>query len=373
MSTSPKAKKQKVQKVHRDSDFPVLQNDLIFRVIRGEIVEKTPVWIMRQAGRYLPEFRLVRAEHDFFKVCQTPELACQVTLQPIDRFPGLLDASIIFSDILVVPQAMGMEVQMIPGKGPHFPEPLVGPEDLNRLIPAPVDVDSTLSYVYHAITLTRTKLDGRVPLFGFVGAPWTLMAYMIEGGGSKTLSKAKTWLFKHEKSSLELLQRITDVVIAFLIGQAKAGAQLLQVFESWGGELSPADFAKFSLPFLKQIAVKVKKALREIDLNVPMAIFARGSHYALDDLEKTSYDIVSLDWTISPVQARKALKTKTLQGNADPSLLYGEPETIRKVAGEMVKAFGKERYIANLGHGMLPDHDPEHLRAYLEAIRDFSS
>ena len=153
-------------------------------------------------------------------------MACEVTLQPIDRYEGLLDASIIFSDILVVPQAMGLEVQMIPGKGPHFPEPLVVPEDMNRLVPAPVDVDNSLSYVYDAITLTRTKLGGRVPLFGFVGAPWTLMAYMIEGGGSKTLSKAKTWLFKHENSSLELLQRITDVVIAFLIGQAKAGAQV---------------------------------------------------------------------------------------------------------------------------------------------------
>ena len=167
-------------------------------------------------------------------MCRTPELACEVTLQPIDRYAGLLDASIIFSDILVVPQAMGLEVQMIPGKGPHFPEPLVGPEDLARLAPAPVDVDASLSYVYDAITLTRTKLDGRVPLFGFVGGPWTLMAYMIEGGGSKTLSKAKTWLFKHEKTSLELLQRITDVVVAFLVGQAKAGAQVKRLhFHTW--------------------------------------------------------------------------------------------------------------------------------------------
>jgi uroporphyrinogen decarboxylase len=238
MSTSPVSKKQRSNRpVLRDGDFPPLKNDLILKVIRGEPVSKTPVWIMRQAGRYLPgiwspcgliiiEFRKARAENDFFKVCRTPELACAVTLQPIDRYAGLLDASIIFSDILVVPQAMGLEVQMIPGKGPHFPEPLSKPEDVKRLLPSPIDVDTSLSYVYDAITLTRTKLDGRVPLFGFVGAPWTLMAYMIEGGGSKTLSKAKTWLFNHPKESHELLQRITDVVIDFLIGQAKAGAQV---------------------------------------------------------------------------------------------------------------------------------------------------
>ena len=222
MSHSPVLKKVKI-----DHKFPKLQNDLIFRVLRGEPVEKTPVWIMRQAGRYLPEFRKVREEFDFFTVCRTPELACQVTLQPIDRYAGLLDASIIFCDILVIPQAMGLEVLMVPGKGPHFPAPLVTPADMDRLFPAPIDVDSSLSYVYEAITLTRKKLNGRVPLFGFIGAPWTLMAYMIEGGGSKTLSKAKSWLFNHPKQSHVLLQRITDVAIKFLIGQAKAGAQVI--------------------------------------------------------------------------------------------------------------------------------------------------
>lgn len=224
--SSPKTKKPKTSKIYTDKDFPVLKNDLILRVVKGEKVEKTPVWIMRQAGRYLPEFREVRAQHDFFTVCRSPELACQVTLQPIDRYEGLLDASIIFSDILVVPQAMGMEVQMIPGKGPHFPDPLVTPACMTKLLPPPINVDHSLSYVYEAITMTRTKLNGRVPLFGFVGAPWTLMAYMIEGGGSKTLSKAKTWLFKYPKESHQLLQRITDVVIDFLVGQAQAGAQV---------------------------------------------------------------------------------------------------------------------------------------------------
>lgn len=292
-------------------------------------------------------------------------MACEVTLQPIDRYQGLLDASIIFSDILVVPQAMGLEVQMIPGKGPHFPEPLKVPEDMKRLVEK-VDVDSSLSYVYDAITLTRHKLDGRVPLFGFVGAPWTLMAYMIEGGGSKTLSKAKTWLFKYPKESHELLYKITDVVIDFLVGQVRAGAQLLQVFDSWSGELSPQDFKTFSLPFLIQIVDKVKERLGNDA--VPMAVFARGSHYGLEDLDKTNYDIVSLDWTISPNVARSKVTSKTLQGNADPSLLYGEPATIQAAVHEMIHAFGKKHYIANLGHGMYPDHDPEHLKVYLEAI-----
>lgn len=277
-----------------------------------------------------------------------------MTLQPIDRYGDLLDASIIFCDILVVPQAMGLVVEMVPGKGPHFPDPLTTPEDMKRLLPAPIDVDASLSYLYDAITLTRTKLDGRVPLFGFVGAPWTLMAYMIEGGGSKTLSKAKSWLFNHPKESHELLERITDVVITLLVGQAKAGAQLLQVFESWGGELSPNDFKIFSMPYLERIVVQVKQQLNECDLKVPIAVFARGSHYALAALEGSSYDIVSLDWSMEPAVARSIIKTKTLQGNADPALLYAQPEVIRKVVKEMVGEFGKKKYIANLGHGMHP-------------------
>ncbi|TPX55623.1 uroporphyrinogen decarboxylase [Powellomyces hirtus] len=364
---------------HLDADFPPLKNDLILRVARGEDVERIPVWIMRQAGRYLPEFREERSKHDFFTICRTPELACLVTLQPIDRYEGLLDASIIFSDILVVPQALGLEVQMLPAKGPHFPEPLVDPSHLARL-KKDVNVDAELRYVFEAITLTRQKLDGRVPLFGFVGAPWTLMAYMIEGGGSKTLSKAKAWLGQWPEESKELLQRVTDVVVDFLVGQAKAGAQLLQVFDSWAGELSPAQFNEFSLPYIQQIPTRVRAALREIDptlAKIPMVVFARGAHYALESLStpEIGYDIISLDWTMDPVASRKRVGDNvSLQGNADPSLLYAPKETIKKEVAVMLEKFGtKRRYIANLGHGMHPDHDPEHLRAFLEAIRDVSS
>ncbi|KAJ2999577.1 hypothetical protein HDV02_002542 [Globomyces sp. JEL0801] len=334
----PPAKKVKKLKVYTDKDFPKLKNDLIFRVIKGEPIEKTPVWIMRQAGRYLPEFRAVRAEQEFFKVCQTPELACEVTLQPIDRYPGLLDGSIIFCDIMVVPQAMGLEVQMVPGKGPTFPARLETPDCLKRLSPTPVDVDHELSYVYDAITLTRQKLDGRVPLFGFVGGPWTLMAYMIEGSGSKYYSKAKTWLHDHPKASHDLLQRITDVIVPFLVGQVKAGAQ---------------DFTEFALPYLTQIVDRVKKDLEKFDLNPPIVVFARNCHYALEQLEKTNYDVIQLGWNIDPKTARKAV-TKTLQGNADPALLYAKPECVRKTVKEMLQDFGTEKYIANLGHGMLP-------------------
>ncbi|KAJ3004117.1 hypothetical protein HKX48_001414 [Thoreauomyces humboldtii] len=358
-------------------DFPPLKNDLILRVARGEAVERVPVWIMRQAGRYLPEFRAERVKHDFFTICRTPELACLVTLQPIDRFAGLLDASIIFSDILVVPQALGLEVQMVPGKGPHFPEPLVDPSHLARL-KKDVDVDAELGYVFDAITLTRTRLDGRCPLFGFVGAPWTLMAYMIEGGGSKTLSKAKTWLGRYPEESNELLQRVTDVVVDFLVGQAKAGAQLLQVFDSWAGELSPVQFRQFSLPYIRQIPVRVRAKLAALSRDLatlPLVIFARGAHYALEDLTDVGYDVISLDWTMDPKGSRSRVGNNvSLQGNADPSLLYAPKETIRKEVETMLEAFGtSQRYIANLGHGMHPDHDPEHLRAYLEAIRDVST
>ncbi|TPX66049.1 uroporphyrinogen decarboxylase [Spizellomyces sp. 'palustris'] len=365
--------------VHTDQDFPPLKNDLILRVARGESVERVPVWIMRQAGRYLPEFREVRAQHDFFTICRNPSLACLVTLQPIDRYAGLLDASIIFSDILVVPQAMGLEVQMLAKQGPHFPNPLVDPTHLARL-KTEVDIETDLRYVLEAITLTRQKLDGRVPLFGFVGAPWTLMAYMIEGGGSKTLSKAKAWLVKWPEESKALLQRITDVVVDFLVGQVKSGAQLLQVFDSWAGELSPSHFATFSLPYLKQIPLRVRSALRDVNpdlASTPMVVFARGAHYALESLSTPDidYDIMSLDWTIDPVDARRRTGGRvTLQGNADPSLLYAPKETIKHEVATMLQKFGtKERYIANLGHGMYPDHDPEHLRAYLEAIRDEST
>ena len=384
-----------INTLRNSQQFPVLKNDLILRAAQtNQSIERAPVWIMRQAGRYLPEFRAARLKNDFFTICRTPELACEVTLQPIDRYDGLLDASIIFSDILVVPQAMGLEVQMVPGKGPHFPMPLNVPADLERLVA--VDVNSSLGYVFDAITLTRHKLEGRVPLFGFSGAPWTLMAYMIEGGASKTLSKAKTWLFKYPNESHLLLQRITDVVVDYLVGQVSiGGAQLLQVFDSWAGELSPAVFNEFALPYLLQVNARVKQALsliikkQEHDPSIvnkivmpPLSVFARGATHALEALSVSGYDIIQVDWSVDPAVARARVNSAAssspfipaLQGNADPSLLYADRDAIYAHVEQMLLGFGPQnKYIGNLGHGMYPDHDPEHLKWYLEAIRDISS
>ncbi|CAO3652495.1 unnamed protein product [Cunninghamella echinulata] len=264
---------------------------------------------------------------------------------------------------------------MVEGRGPVFPEPLVTPEDLKRLV-VDVNVDEALGYVYKAITLTRHKLDGRVPLFGFIGAPWTLMAYMIEGGGSKTLSKAKSWLWKYPQDTHHLLQRITDVAVEFLVGQVRAGAQMLQVFDSWAGELSPHDFTTYSLPYIQQIGTKVKQKLKEEGLeNVPMTIFAKGAWFALEQLaDLGTYEVVSLDWTIDPEYARKVTKGKVvLQGNMDPSVLYGGEDAIRTTATRMVKAFGDDKHIANLGHGILPTVDPEALRVYLDTVHKVSA
>lgn len=347
-------------------DFPELQNDLLLRAARQEPTPQTPVWMMRQAGRYLPEYRSLREQHAFFDVVRTPELAAEVTLQPIERFA--VDAAIIFCDILVVPQALGLEVEMVKGKGPHFPAPLAGPRDLKRLRDG--SVLEEMPYVFDAITLTRRELRGRVPLIGFCGAPWTLMAYMIEGGGSKHFARSKAWLYRHPEASHRLLQRITDVLVEYLIEQIEAGAQAVQVFDSWAGLLGPGEFRRFVLPYLEQIGQRVGEAQPD----VPKIVFAKGAHYALPSLASAGYEVVSLDWTMDPQGARHLTEGKTaLQGNLDPSVLYAEPDTIRDRVQEMVTAFGPNGHIANLGHGMHPDHDPGHARAFVEAVHEFSS
>ncbi|XP_075230794.1 uroporphyrinogen decarboxylase [Lycorma delicatula] len=356
-------------------NFPPLKNDLLLKAAKGEDVERTPVWVMRQAGRYLPEFRAVRENHSFFEICQTPELVAKVTLQPIERFD--LDAAIIFSDILVVPQALGMTVEMRPGEGPVLPQPLVSPEDIVRLDKS-VNVDDKLGYVSKAITLTRTQLDGKVPLIGFAGAPWTLMCYMIEGGGSRTMSKAKRWIYHWPVKSKRLLSIITDVTVNYLTMQAKAGAQLLQVFESNAEFLGPEQFEKFSLPYLREIATRVKSNLINNvtgdSVEVPMTVFAKGAHYALKELSNSDYDIIGLDWTVDPIEARKQVgPTKTLQGNLDPCALYSSVTEIETLAKEMVKKFGKTRYIANLGHGIYPDVNPDHLKFFVDGIHKAST
>ncbi|XP_036410463.1 uroporphyrinogen decarboxylase [Megalops cyprinoides] len=352
-------------------DFPELKNDTFLRAARGEETPYVPVWCMRQAGRYLPEFRESRAGKDFFETCRSPEACCELTLQPLRRFP--FDAAIIFSDILVVPQAMGMDVEMVAGKGPTFPDPLKDPDDLQRLRPK-VDVAAELGYVFNAITLTRHKLEGKVPLIGFSGAPWTLMSYMIEGGGSQTHSKAKRWLYAHPEASHKLLSQLTDVIVEYLLGQVAAGAQALQVFESHTGCLGPVEFKEFSLPYLRDIARRVKDRLKESSQdNVPMIVFAKDGHYGLEDLSQSHYDVVGLDWTIDPRSARERTGGKvSLQGNMDPCALYAPKEMIGEIVKKMLEGFGLRGYIANLGHGVYPDMDPEHVGAFVEAVHTHS-
>lgn len=327
------------------------------------------MWVMRQAGRYLPEYNRVKGDRDFFDVCRTPELASEITLQPIERYAGLIDAAIIFSDILVIPQAMGMTVEMIEKKGPHFPHPLRHPDDLRRLNDR-VDVKKELGYVFEAITLTRRKLDGKVPLIGFVGAPWTLMSYMIEGGGSKFFQFAKEWIFKWPDAAKSLLSRLALLCTDYLVEQVVAGAQMLQVFDSWAGELAPSDFATFSIPYLQAISSGVQQKLRAKGIQpVPMTVFAKGAWYALDELCNSGYQVVSLDWLHDPCDAVKiAAGRVTLQGNMDPNVLYGGRSTISKKVEDMVAGFGggKQHYIINLGHGITPGVDPDDLRWFFE-------
>lgn len=312
---------------------------------------------MFSAGRYLPEYHDAKGDRDFFECCRSPEIASTLTLQPVERYAGLIDAAIIFSDILVIPQAMGMTVEMVDKKGPSFPEPLKSPNDgqYEKIMQKQVDVKAELDYVAKAITLTRTKLAGRVPLIGFCGAPWTLFCYMVEGGGTKLFVQSKTWIYKYPDATKALLQKIADICVDFLALQVAAGAQLVQVFDSWAGELSPAAFADFGLPYLRHISANLPQRLQELGLEpVPMTVFAKGAWFALDELCDSGYNVVGLDWLHDPAEAKQIARGRvTLQGNADPGVLYGDRAAITKTVETMVKGFwsDKKGWIANLGHG----------------------
>jgi uroporphyrinogen decarboxylase len=294
------------------------------------------------------------------------------SLQPLLRFETL-DAVIFFSDILVIPQAMGMDVKMEKGRGPVFTAPLNTPADMSKLTLKP-NVEAALGYVFDGINLTRKEINGRVPLIGFSGGPWTLMAYMVEGHGTKTWEKCKTWLYNHPVESHQLLQAVTDLLILYLVEQVKAGAQLLQVFESWGGELPPHLFKEFSVPYLRQIAAGVKAALpTDLKGKVPMTVFGRGLHHAVEDFANSEYDVIGLDWSQSPSEARTITgNKKALQGNLDPCALYGSEEVIRKEVRRMINEFGTKAYIANLGHGMHPSHSPTHAGYFIKAVQEIS-
>ncbi|GAP86164.2 putative uroporphyrinogen decarboxylase [Rosellinia necatrix] len=361
-------------------DFPPLKNDLVLRTAWGQNVERAPVWIMRQAGRYLPEYHEAKGQRDFFECCRDPEVASTLTLQPIERFAGLLDASIIFSDILVVPQAMGMVVEMVDKKGPHFPDPLKSPDDgqYSKIMSKDVDVAAELDYVYRAITLTRKKLDGRVPLIGFCGAPWTLFCYMVEGGGTKLFIESKKWIYKHQDETRHMLQKISEICVEYLALQVQAGAQMIQVFDSWAGELSPSTFKKFSEPYLAYIAQSLPGKLKEMGLDVvPMIVFPKGANQSLDSACDLGYNVVGLDWLVDPADAVKIRGDRKVvfQGNADPGVLYGSKDSISETVKQMVEGFGGGQggWIANLGHGITPFVKPDDLKFYLQEIQRLTS
>jgi uroporphyrinogen decarboxylase len=338
-----------------------LKNDLLLRALRKENVERPPVWMMRQAGRYLPDYLKLKAKYDFFTRVQTPELATAITLQPVDQVG--VDAAIIFSDILVIPQAMGLQVLMEEGKGPSLPKIIATQKDIDALITT--GAEESLKYVYDALSLTKKELNGRVPLIGFAGAPWTILCYMVEGKGSKTWEKAKQFAFTQPALAHQLLQKITDTTIIYLKSQAKAGADTLQVFDSWSGALSPADFKIFAQPYLFQIAAALKD-------DVPVILFPKGSWYALKDISESSAAGVGIDWCITPQMARELTGNKiTIQGNFDPAKLLAPIPEIKKAVKEMIDAFGPQKYIANLGHGMTPNIPVDHARAFVDAVKEY--
>jgi len=338
-----------------------LKNDILLKVLRGEEVQRPPVWMMRQAGRYLPEYMVLRAKYDFFERCQNPELACQITIQPVDIIG--VDAAILFSDILVVPQAMGLEVELVESKGPILPEPIKTHSDFDRIrVP---DVNETLQYVFDAIKLTKKELNDRVPLIGFAGAPWTILCYMVQGKGSKTFDEAKAFCYTQPALAHRLLQMITDTTIAYLKEQVKAGVDVIQVFDSWGGLLGPDDFENISLQYLRQIV----NALKDEVLTI---IFAKGAWHSLRRMAETGANGLGIDWCITPDMARELAGNKvTLQGYLDPAKLLSPVPVIKKEVKKMLSDFGGQRHIANLGHGILPNTPVAHAKAFVETVKEW--
>ncbi len=339
----------------------MLKNDLFLRALKGETVDRPPVWMMRQAGRYLPEFREIRDKYDFFTRCRTPELASEITVQPIRRFG--MDAAILFSDILVVPQAMDIEVQMKPNFGPYLPHPVRSQADVDQVtVP---DVTVALGYVMEAIKATKEKLEDEVPLIGFAGSPWTILCYCVQGQGSKTFDRAKEFCFTQPMAAHQLLQKITDTTIAYLKAKVRAGVDVVQIFDSWGGMLSPTDYREFSWHYNQQIVDALKA-------DAPVIVFGKGCWFALGDMAQSGAAALGVDWTCSAKNARYLTGGKiTLQGNFDPARLLSPPSEIKKMVAQMINEFGKDRYVVNLGHGILPNIAVDHAKAFIDAVKEY--
>lgn len=341
-----------------------MTNDLFLRACRRQRVERTPVWMMRQAGRYLPEYRAVRAKSDFLSMCKTPELAAEVTIQPVDILG--VDAAIIFSDILVIPEAMGMELRMVESRGPQFPHPVRSREDVHSLRMA--DPERHLRFVMEAIAAAKRGLNGRVPLIGFSGSPWTLAAYMIEGSGSRDFAKIKTMMLDEPDLLLRLLEKLTVSTRLYLEAQIAAGAQAVQIFDTWGGILDPDHYRKFSLDPMFEIVSNLRKE------GAPVIVFSKGANHALRELSEIGAEVVGLDWTVDLAAAREAIGDRVaLQGNLDPAFLYGSPENIRTEVRSLLRKFGPGTgHVFNLGHGILPDVPVDHAKAMIHAVQQDS-
>ena len=333
---------------------------LFLKALDGETVDRPPVWMMRQAGRYLPDFMTLKAKYDFFNRCQTPELAAEITVMPIDQIG--VDAAILFSDILVIPQAMGVDVEMKPNIGPWIENPIKSMTDVaNIQIP---DIEETLQYVMDAIKLTKEQLNNRVPLIGFAGAPWTILCYMVQGQGSKTFDKAKAFCYQQPEAAHLLLEKITTTTINYLKQKVTYGVDAVQIFDSWGGLLSPDDYQLFSYQYIQQIIDALKPVTRVI-------VFGKGTWFALEKMANSGAKAVGVDWTVDPKVARKLTNNSiTLQGNFDPNRLLSPIPEIKIMAKNMVNAFGKDKYIANLGHGILPNIPVDHAKAFVDAIKE---
>jgi uroporphyrinogen decarboxylase len=346
-----------------------LKNDLIIKALLRQPVDRTPMWVMRQAGRYLPEYMATRAQAgSFMNLCRTPELACEVTLQPLRRFR--LDAAIIFSDILTIPDAMGLGLRFSEGEGPRFDKPITTAADIRGL--PRIDPGEALAYVMDAISLTRRELAGQVPLIGFSGSPWTLATYMVEGGSSKSFNRIKKLIYDEPALAHQLLEKLADSVTDYLNAQIRSGAQLVQIFDTWGGILSADTFREFSLRYLDRI---VAGLMREHDgAPVPVILFCKGCNAHLETQADTGCDALGVDWTIDLAAARARVGQRVaLQGNMDPAILLAKPEVIQRQAGEVLGSFGQGTgHVFNLGHGITPDVNPDHLQALVEAVAELS-
>jgi uroporphyrinogen decarboxylase len=346
-----------------------LKNDRFIRALLKQPVDRTPVWMMRQAGRYLPEYRSTRQQAgNFMTLCQTPQLACEVTLQPLRRYP--FDAAILFSDILTIPDAMGQGLYFSEGEGPKFHKVIRQPADVEAL--PDIDVASELQYVTDAVTLIRRELNGAVPLIGFSGSPWTLATYMIEGGSSRDFRIAKQFLYDHPESMHLLLEKLADAVIAYLNAQVRAGAQALQIFDTWGGILTTPAYREFSLDYMTRIVANLTR--EHAGQPVPVILFTKNGGLWLEHIAASGCDCVGLDWTVELGAARQRVGDRVaLQGNMDPAILYASPERIRAEVGRILAEFGHgDGHVFNLGHGITPEVDPAHVNVFVEAVHELS-